>query len=130
MYIRTNERLGEVVRGGDVRGVCITEVRRKDCDIDFKVAFRRSFADFLREVEGAYGRWMTGPRARTLVRKTQETLKKWHEEMLDQKVPDTAPVVLRGPIHYRRGRRPNGTWGTWRVVDISLDVGRWFDPKK
>jgi hypothetical protein len=96
--------------------------------MDFRVNFRRSFEDFLREVERAYGRWMTGPRARTLVGKSQEILKNWHEEMLSQKVNENAPVVLRGSIHYRRGRRPDGTWGTWRVVEVFLDNGRWFEP--
>src|SRR5262249_4265688 len=54
---------------GDPSGGSVT------CDLNLKVRFRRSFDEFRRGVEDAYGRWMSRPTARMLVKKLQEDLK-------------------------------------------------------
>jgi len=93
------------------------------CDLNLKVRFRRSFDEFLREVEEAYGRWMARPTARMLVKKLQNDLKQWHEDMLYYKLLDNDPINLVAGLNYRRS---NGTWlvdGSslrqwWRLIDI------------
>jgi len=71
------------------------------------VRFRRSFEEFRREVEGAYGRWMERATARLLVRQLQNDLKQWHRELLDAGALDNDPIILTAGLFYRR---PNGTW--------------------
>jgi hypothetical protein len=119
MYIPIGEGLGkDIEKKGHIRqewSECKREgTRQRSCDITFKVKFRRSFGDFRREAERALGTWMTGARARMLIEKLEEKLKKWHQEILDLNYPDNAPMRLIGKIVYR------GPNGTWRVVDVSL----------
>jgi hypothetical protein len=121
MYVRTLAGLGkDIKKNGHIRqewSECKREgARQRRCDITFKVKFRRSFGDFRREAERAFGRWMTGARARMLIEKREETLKKWHQEIFDLNYPDNAPMCLLGEIIYR------GPNGTWRVVDVSLQA--------
>ncbi len=78
-----------------------------NCDLELKIQFRRSFEEFLHEVENAYGRWVSRTTARILVKKLQKTLKEWHEEMLYYKVLENDPLVLIAGLFYRRS---NGTW--------------------
>jgi hypothetical protein len=84
------------------------------CDLNLKVRFRRSFDGFLREVEGAYGRWMERSTARMLVKKLQKELKQWHEDMLYYHVLDNDPLFLVAGLSYRKSN------GTWLVNDSSL----------
>ena len=93
---------------GDPSGRSVT------CDLVLKVRFRRSFDEFLRTVEEAYGRWMTRPTARMLVKKLQEDLKQRHQEMLNSKLFDNDPVILTAGLSYRRSN------GTWLASDSSL----------
>lgn len=93
---------------GDPSGSSVT------CDLVLKIRFRRSFDEFLRAVEDAYGRWMARPTARMLVKKLQKDLKQFHQEMLDSKRFDNDPVILTVGLSYRRSN------GTWLVSDSSL----------
>lgn len=121
MYIPIDGGLGkEIEKNGHIRKVwseCQREgVRQRRCDIEFKVKYRSSFEDFRREVERAFGRWMTLPRARTLIKKLEERLKKWHQEISGLNYPINAPMRILGAMVYR------GSNGTWRVVDVSLQA--------
>jgi sulfur relay (sulfurtransferase) DsrC/TusE family protein len=88
-----------------------------------KIRFRRSFDEFLREVEDAYGRWMARPTARMLVKKLQKDLKQWHQDMLYYKLLDNDPINFVAGLYYRRS---NGTWHVddsslrqwWRLIDL------------
>jgi hypothetical protein len=112
-----------VVKDGHRRYCSAPSGRSVSCDLNLKVKFRRSFEDFLREVENAYGRWMERPTARKLIKKLHEDLKQWHQEMLDGKLLDNDPIVLVAGLNYRR---PNGTWLVddsslrqwWRLIDL------------
>src|SRR5262245_12767437 len=53
------------------------------CDLNLKVRFRHSFDEFLREVEGAYARWMERSTARSIVKKLTDGLRQWHQELID-----------------------------------------------
>lgn len=122
MYIQASEGLGQwqsvTVKGGHKRSACTSpHDRERLCPIDFKVTYRSSYEDFRREVERAFGRWMTEPRARALIAKREKTLKAMHSEMPSRigMCLDKCPVTLFADIRYRG---PNG--GTWRVVDVEL----------
>jgi hypothetical protein len=114
---------GLVVKDGHRRFCSAPNARRVGCDLNLKVKFRRSFDEFLREVEHAYGRWMARSTARMLIQKLQKTLKEWHQEMLNSKLLDNDPLVLVAGLHYRRS---NGAWLVdssdlrqyWRLIDI------------
>ena len=87
--------------------------------IGLRVIFRRSFADFRREVQRAVERWVTDPRvASKLVTANENLLKGHHKEMLAEKVPDKAPVVLTGSFFYQ------ATGCTWSVVKVTFQPGR------
>jgi hypothetical protein len=88
--------------------------RDVSCDLNLKVRFHRSFDDFLREVEAAYGRWMAPSTARMLVKKLHNDLKKWHDEMLYYHVLDNDPLFLVAGLFYRKSD------GSWLVNDSSL----------
>jgi hypothetical protein len=93
------------------------------CDLNLKIRFRTSLDSFLREVENAYARWMSRPTAQKIVKKLQQDLKQWHQEMLSQTVLNADPLLLVVGLHYRRS---NGAWLTdssslrqWqRLIDI------------
>jgi len=121
MYILLGEGLGkDIAKNGHVRQEwfeCKREgTRQRHCDIEFKVKYRSSFGDFRREVERAFGRWMTLPRAQSLIEKLEKSLKKWHREISDVKYRANAPMHILGEIVYR------GANGTWRVVDVLLQA--------
>ena len=84
------------------------------CDLNLKVRFRRSFDDFLREVENAYGRWTAPSTARMLVKKLKNDLKKWHDDMLYYHVLDNDPLFLVVGLYYRKSD------GSWLVDGSSL----------
>jgi hypothetical protein len=84
------------------------------CDLNLKVRFRRSFDDFLREVENAYGRWTARSTAAALVKKLQKDLKQWHDEMLSAQVLDDDPLFLVVGLYYRK------SGGSWLVDGSSL----------
>ena len=87
--------------------------------IGLKVLFRRSFADFRREVAGAVARWVTSPRfASQLVAESEDHLKALHQQMLNEDVPDKAPVRLVGSFFYQP---PDGHW---RVVKVKFPIER------
>lgn len=88
--------------------------RELHCDLNLRVRFRRSFDEFVREVENAYARWTTGPTAQALIRKLQKNLKEWHQEMLYYKVLENDPLALIAGLHYRRSN------GSWLVFDSDL----------
>ena len=105
---------GWVVKDGHRRFCGTPSGRSETCDLQLKVRFRRSFDEFLRAVEDAYGRWMERSTARTLVKKLQKDLSQWHQEMLSSKVLDNDPLVLVAGLTYRKSN------GTWHVDDSSL----------
>jgi hypothetical protein len=114
---------GKVVKDGHWRFCGGPYQGSVSCDLNLKVRFRRSFDEFLREVETAYGRWMARPTAQMLVKKLQNDLKQWHQDMLSQKLLDNDPINFVAGLYYRRS---NGTWlvdGSslrqwWRLIDI------------
>ena len=119
MYLQTFEGLGkDIEKNGHLRrewSECKHEgTRQRKCDITFRVKFRPTFGDFRREAERGFERWMTGARARMLIEKWEERLRKWHQDISALNYPDNAPVCLLGDITYR------GANGTWRVVDVRL----------
>ena len=90
--------------------------------IGLKVIFRRSFVDFRREVQRAVERWATDPRvASKLVTANENVIKRQHKQMLAEKVPDKAPLLLIGSFYYR------ATGCTWNLVklEFSSDRERW-----
>lgn len=84
------------------------------CDLNLKVRFRRSFDEFARAVEGAYARWMEPSTARMLVKKLQNDLKQFHQEMLQSNVLDNDPMYLVAGLYYRK------SGGSWLVKDSNL----------
>jgi hypothetical protein len=84
------------------------------CDLNLRVRFRRSFAEFLRNVEAAYGRWMAAPTAKKLTQKLAKELKQWHEEILSARAFDNDPLTLVAGLFYKKSN------GSWLVVDSSL----------
>jgi hypothetical protein len=87
--------------------------------IGLKVIFRRSFADFRREVQRAVERWVTDPRvASSLVTASENHLKGNHNQMLAEKVPDNALVRLWGVFFYR------ATGCTWSAVKLTFPPER------
>jgi hypothetical protein len=114
---------GWVVKDGHRRFCGDPSGRSVSCDLNLKVRFRRSFDEFLRELAEAYGRWMARPTARMLVKKLQNDLKQWHQEMLSQKLLDNDPINFVAGLNYRRS---NGTWLVddsslrqwWRLIDL------------
>jgi hypothetical protein len=88
--------------------------RSVSCDLNLKVRFRRSFDDFLREVEAAYARWMETSTASMLVKKLKNDLKKWHDDMLYYDVLDNDPLFLVVGLYYRKSD------GSWLVDGSSL----------
>lgn len=116
-------KAGWVVKEGHRRFCSAPDGRAVSCDLILRVKFRHSFQEFLREVEGAYGRWMERSTARTLVKSLQKDLKQWHQELLSAKALNNDPVMLVAGLHYRRS---NGTWLVdrsdlrqyWRLIDI------------
>ena len=105
---------GWVAKDGHRRFCSEPSAGSVSCDLNLKVKFRRSFAEFLREVEAAYGRWMARSTAQKLVKKLQPDLKKWHDELLHQKTFDNDPMIIVAGLNYRRSN------GTWLAVDSSL----------
>ena len=105
---------GKVVKDGHWRYCSAPSGGLVSCDLNLKVRFRRSFAEFLRAVEAAYGRWMEKPTAQKLVKKLQADLKKWHDDMLYHKLLDNDPMNFVVGLNYRRSN------GTWLVADSSL----------
>lgn len=124
MYISIGElgaELGkDIVKNGHVRNAwaeCEREgARQRCCDIELKIRYRASFADFRREVEKALARWMTLPRARALAGKLAAKLSKWHQEIADLNYLDKVPMRLFGAFVYRGGD------DAWRVVDVALST--------
>jgi hypothetical protein len=121
MYISTGGGLGkDIEKSGHVRKAwseCQAEgTRQRRCDIEFKVKYRSSFEDFRREVERAFARWMTLPRAHSFIKKLEAKLKQWHQEISDLNYPANAPMQVLGAMVYR------GPSGTWRVVDVVLQA--------
>lgn len=96
-----------VVKDGHRRYCGAPSGRSVSCDLVLKVNFRRSFDEFLHEVENAYGRWMERPTARKLIKQLHDNLKVWHQDMLNFKLLDNDPIELVAGLYYRR---PNGTW--------------------
>ena len=126
MYIQTGEGLGQttITRNGDQRfawSECkIQSPRQRMCPFYLKVTFRHGFGDLRKEVERAFRRWMTGPRAQTLIQKREGDLRAIHKAMMDAKVPDNSPSKIGGVFIYRG---PDGPRQEWRVVDVRLIHG-------
>jgi len=134
MYIGSRARLGEseqklvTTSSGDVggrwlcQGVTPGGIIRPDEGarvIGLRVIFRRSFADFRREVQRAVERWVTDPRvASSLVTASENLLKGHHNQMLAEKVPDNALVRLWGSFFYR------ATGCTWSAVKLAFPPER------
>jgi hypothetical protein len=100
-------KAGWVVKDGHRRFCSTPAGRAVSCDLTLRVRFRRSFEEFLREVEGAYGRWMERSTARTLVKRLERDLKQWHQELLTAKALDNDPIMLAAGLGYRK---VNGAW--------------------
>ena len=93
------------------------------CDLHLKVRFRHSFGEFLREVEGAYARWMEKSTARRLGKNLTKDLKQWHQELLSAKALENDPISISAGLFYRNS---GGAWLVdrsdlrqyWRLIDI------------
>jgi hypothetical protein len=134
MYIDSRAGLGEskqepvTTSDGDIVGTWLCQgmvpggIIRPDEGarvIGLKVIFRRSFADFRREVQRAVERWVKDPRVATkLVTESENLLKGHHKQMLAEKVPDNALVRLFGSFAYE------ATGCIWRVVKITFPPER------
>jgi hypothetical protein len=87
--------------------------------IGLKVIFRRSFADFRREVQRAVERWVKDPRvASSLVTASENLLKGHHNQMLAEKVPNNVLVRLWGSFFYR------ATGCNWETVKLTCPPER------
>jgi len=82
-----------------------------------KVKFRRSFEDFLREVENAIGRLVERSTARMLIKQKHilNDLKVCHHKMLNEEVLDSDLIIVNGGINYSRSKGP------WLVVNSSMN---------
>lgn len=113
---------GDVVGGWLCQGLTPGGIIRPDEGgrvIGLKVIFRRPFADFRREVQRAVERWVTDPRvAGSLVSASENLLKRHHNKMLAEKVPDNALVRLWGSFFYR------ATGCTWSPVNLTFPPER------
>jgi hypothetical protein len=105
---------GKVVADGHMRFCPAPSGGTIGCDLTLKVRFRSSFDEFAREVERAYARWMEPVTARMLVKKLQNDLKQFHQEMLQAKVLDNDPMYLVTGLFYRKSN------GSWLVRDSAL----------
>jgi hypothetical protein len=137
MYIDSRAGLGEsneepiITNAGDVvgpwrcQGMVPGGIIRPDEGarvIGLKVIFRRSFANFRREVQRAVERVVTDPRvASKFMTANENLLKGHHKQMLDEKVPDNALVRLVGSFSYK------ATGCTWSVVKLTFppERARW-----
>lgn len=108
---RQPPKAGKVLRGGDLRQ-CFVHHGIVDCNLDLRVRFRRSFAEFLSEVETAFRRWMAPPTARKVVKKLHKDLQARHDVGLKQRVLDNDPLVIGVGLHYKR------SGAGWRLDDI------------
>jgi hypothetical protein len=109
---------GWVVKDGHRRSCVEFSGGFGGCGLELKVRFRRSFEDFLREVENAYGRWVARSTAQRLMNELRQKLKELHQEMINGKLLDNDPIILKGNINYRRSK------GTWFVENGNLS--QWF----
>jgi hypothetical protein len=113
---------GDVVGGWLCQGLTPGGIIRPDEGgrvIGLKVIFRRPFADFRREVQRAVERWVTDPRvAGSLVTASENLLKRQHNQMLAEKLPDNALVRLWGSFFYR------ATGCTWSAVKLAFPPER------
>jgi hypothetical protein len=113
---------GDIVGGWLCQGLTPGGIIRPDEGgrvIGLKVIFRRPFADFRREVQRAVERWVTDPRvAGSLVTASENLLKRHHNQMLAEKVPDNALVRLWGSFFYR------ATGCTWSAVKLAFPPER------
>lgn len=119
-------KAGKAVKDGQYR-FCVTPTpgdRIVNCDLELKIKFRRSFEEFLHEVENAYGTWMDRSTARMLIKKLQKTLKELHQDMLNNKLWDNAPIILQGQLDYRRSSK--GAWNADRST-LRNDYTRLID---
>jgi hypothetical protein len=105
---------GKVVADGHERFCLPPDRGTVSCDLTLKVRFRRSFDEFLREVEGAYARWMERSTARALVKKLQKDLQQSHQEMSNSHALDNDPILLVVGLFYRKSN------GSWLVNDSSF----------
>jgi hypothetical protein len=124
MYIRAGEGLGQytIKKNGHERvkwSMCSKDgTRKRWCGVTFRIKFRHAFGDFRKEMERAFRRWMTGPRAQMLTKKLEGTLKAIHKNMMDQNTPANTLVEVKGILLYRG---PDGPKQEWRVVDFLTD---------
>jgi hypothetical protein len=88
--------------------------RTVSCDLILKVRFRKSFDQFVREVEGAYARWMERSTAQKLVKKLEKDIKQSHGEMLSSHALDDDPICLTVGLFFRKSN------GSWLVNDSSF----------
>lgn len=112
--VRPPPKEGNVAADGHLRFCLPPGGGTVSCDLTLKVRFRRSFDEFARNVEGAYARWMEPSTARMLVKKLQNDLKQFHQEMLQSKLLDNDPMYLVAGLFYRKSN------GSWLVRDSTL----------
>lgn len=99
-----------------------SDPRVRRCEFTLRVKFRHSFGEFRKEVERAFRRWMTGPRAQLLIEKQEGSLKSLHKGWIDAKnfkIPENAPTDVIGVFIYRG---PDGPRQEWRIVDALMDA--------
>jgi hypothetical protein len=102
------------VKDGHRRYCSAPDGRDVGCELNLRVKFPRSFDEFFREVENAYGRWMAKSTAQMLVKKLKKTLNDWHQEMLNSNLLDNDPLVLVAGLDYHR------SIGAWLVHRSNL----------
>jgi hypothetical protein len=134
MYLQSREGLGQVVKtsSGDEAGPWLAEKLPSLTGrvIGLIVIFRSSIGHFRAEVARAVARWVDPRYATQIVAANEDHLKALHQQMLDEKVPDKAPVRLLGSFFYQA---PAGPWRVVRVL-FPLERERWMridePPKK
>ena len=116
-------RVGYVAKNGHRRFCGAADDGAVSCDLLLRVKFRRSFEEFLREVENAYAKWMERFTARRLVKNVTTDLKQWHQELLRASALDNDPIMISAGLFYRSA---NGAWLVersdlrqyWRLIDL------------
>jgi hypothetical protein len=114
---------GRVSKNGHRRFCGAADDGAVACDLLLRVKFRRSFEEFLREVENAYVRWMERSTARRLIKNLTTDLKQWHQELLRASALDNDPIMISAGLFYRSA---NGAWLVersdlrqyWRLIDL------------
>lgn len=109
MYVRINQGLGQdmMLTGVEPTNIFCSRPPNHIVGRKLKVRFRRSFQDFLREVERAVGRWTvfrSDPghrRVKRLVQPWEDILRRIHKSNLDAGISPGTQVEIASEFFYR-----------------------------